>query len=330
MKGKSLLSSWQFWAGLLISLGAFALALRGVQLQKVWEALLQADYLYLVPAFLLLLVAVLTKAERWGVLFYPLEGLPRKHLFAAMGIGYLGNNIFPARIGELIRAYVIGAATGASKSQALATIVVERLVDILTLLLFMVVLLPTLSLPAWLQRSLLTLGVATVGLTLVLALVPAVERWLQSGIRWLERRIPKLTKLNLESQVSSFMVGLAVLRVPKLAIPISGWSLVSWVSSGLAYYAVMMAFHLHLPVTAAFWVVVITSLGMVIPSSPGYVGVFHYLTVLTLGFFGVDQGIALSYALVLHAVVYIFLSATGVYGMAVESLGFGELTSVRE
>ena len=82
--------------------------------------------------------------------------------------------------------------------------------------------------------------------------------------------------------------------------------------------------------TAAFWVVVITSLGMVIPSSPGYVGVFHYLTVLTLGFFGVDQGTALSYALVLHAVVYIFLSATGVYGMAVESLGFGELTSVRE
>jgi uncharacterized membrane protein YbhN (UPF0104 family) len=119
------------------------------------------------------------------------------------------------------------------------------------------------------------------------------------------------------------------LRVPRLAIPIFGWSLASWVCSGLAYYAVMGAFHLQLPITAAFWVVVITSLGMVIPSSPGYVGVFHYLTVLTLGLFGIAQGIALSYALVLHAVVYIFLSATGVYGMAVESLSLGDITSIQ-
>lgn len=328
MKGKSPFTSWKFWAGVVVSLGAFALALRGVQFQKVWAALLQADYLYLIPAFLLLLVAVLAKAVRWGVLFYPIEGLSRKHLFAAMGIGYLGNNILPARIGELIRAYVIGAATGTSKSQALATIVVERLVDILTLLLFMVVLLPTLRLPVWLQRSLATLGVLTVGATLLFALVPAVERWLLSIVRWLEDRVPSSRKLELRSKVAGFMTGLAVLRVPRLAIPIFGWSLVSWIASGLAYYAVMGAFHLHLPVTAAFWVVVITSLGMVIPSSPGYVGVFHYLTVVTLGLFGVTQGIALSYALVLHAVVYIFLSATGVYGMAVESLNVGDIASV--
>jgi uncharacterized membrane protein YbhN (UPF0104 family) len=89
LKSKSVLLSWKFWVGFAISIGAFALSLRGVQVGKVWEALLQADYVYLLPAFVLLFFAVLTKAVRWGVLFYPVEGLSRKHLFAAMGIGYL-------------------------------------------------------------------------------------------------------------------------------------------------------------------------------------------------------------------------------------------------
>ncbi len=326
---ESNLLSWKFWAGMLISLLAFWLALRGVHLHQVWDALLQADYAYLVPAFLLLLVAIGTKVARWEILFYPNRGIPYKHLLAAMGIGYLGNNILPARIGELIRAYVIGESASVSKAQALATIVVERLLDVLTLLLFLAFLLPALKVPAWMAQSFIVVGIAAPAATLVLALVSGVERWLMAATSWLEKKASFLARLRLSDGVEGFMVGLEILRRKSLLPALAGWSIFSWVASGLSYYVVMLAFHIHQPVTTAFLVLCVTSLGMVVPSSPGYVGVFHYLTVVVLDLLGVPKDLALSYALVLHATVYITLSVTGIYGMFVESLGWRELAAGR-
>ncbi len=319
--------SWKFWAGILISLLAFWLALRGVHLRQVWGALLQADYVYLLPAVLFLLIAIGTKVARWEVLFYPDRGIPYKHLLAAMGIGYLGNNVLPARVGELIRAYVIGESSSVSKAQALATIVVERLLDILTLLFFLAFLLPALKVPGWMARSFLVLGIAAPAAALILALVPGVESWLVSATEWIEGRVGFLARLRLSKGVAGFMVGLGILRRRNLLPALAGWSIVSWISSGLADYMVMLAFHIHLPVTAAFLVLCVTTLGMAVPSSPGYVGVFHYLTVVVLGLLGEPKDLALSYALVLHATIYITLSLTGVYGMVVESLGWKDLAT---
>ena len=129
-----MLRNWRFWLGLLISLFFLYLSLRGVKVREAIDALRSANYLYLIPGFVLYFIGVWMRSMRWGVLLRPIKSLTARQLFPTVVIGYMANNILPARLGELVRAYILGEQEHISKSSTFATIIVERMFDGLSMI----------------------------------------------------------------------------------------------------------------------------------------------------------------------------------------------------
>lgn len=133
------MKKWQFWLGVLISILFLWLALRGLHLGDFWGAMQKANYIWLVPAVLVYFIGVWIRAWRWHYLLGPIKKIPTKTMFPITTIGYMGNNIYPARAGEVLRAVILKRKEGVSVSASLATIIVERIFDGVVMLAFVFV-----------------------------------------------------------------------------------------------------------------------------------------------------------------------------------------------
>ena len=127
---------WQFWVGILISIFFLYFALRGLELDKIWATLKAANYWWILPGIAVYFLAVWVRAWRWHYLLRPLKKIPTITMFPIVAIGYMGNNIFPARAGELLRAVILKHKQGVAISSSLATIIVERIFDGVVMLAF--------------------------------------------------------------------------------------------------------------------------------------------------------------------------------------------------
>jgi glycosyltransferase 2 family protein len=142
------LKRWQLWLGLLISALFLWLALRGLKLGDVWQDIRQANYWWLIPSVTAYFVGVWARTWRWDYMLRPLKHIPMARLFPVVVIGYMGNNVYPFRAGELLRSYVLRRREAIPMSASLATVVVERVFDGLVMLLFVFVALPLAPLPS--------------------------------------------------------------------------------------------------------------------------------------------------------------------------------------
>ncbi|MFH1929645.1 MAG: lysylphosphatidylglycerol synthase transmembrane domain-containing protein, partial [Chloroflexota bacterium] len=324
-KRKLLMKRFRLWVGMGISIICLALALRGVDFEGLGQALQSVRWPYLVLAFSALLLAVWLRAVRWRVLFYPQTGLSLSTLFSIINIGYLFINVLPARVGELVRAYLAGEVLGTGAPRALSTIVLERALDVLTVVLLLLGLAPFVPLPPWAVRAGLLAGAGAVVMIVVMIVIALNrERGVQLG-EWLGRWAPERFRVPFTAAWASLIDGFAVVREPGQFLRVVLLSMAIWAISAVVNYCVLVGFALPAPPTAAVLVLCIAALGMVIPSSPGYIGVFEYLVVLTLSLFGIDKELALSYGLVLHGVNYVGLSLLGVVGLWKESLSYADV-----
>jgi hypothetical protein len=209
--------------------------------------------------------------------------------------------------------------------RTLSTVVVERIADTLAVVLLLVLLIPFVSLPAGLVRP--AFGIGLVAIVAVLVLVFFVSRRERSLAFFdkLAARFGFLDRQPVRRSLVSAVDGLGVLRSWQSAAGVGTWSLVAWMSTALQFYVVMQAMGLRLPFTAAMAVLCLTSLGMVVPSSPGYLGVFEYLTVVSLALFGVSREVALGYALVLHALAYLVPAVLGGIAISMEGYSYARL-----
>jgi len=315
----------RFWIGIAISLICLALALRGVDLEGLAQALKSVRWTYLVLAFGFIVGAGWLRALRWRQLFYPNTDLPLPTLFSIINIGYLFINVLPIRAGEVIRAYLAGELLGTGAPRAFSTIILEKVLDVLTMVLLLLGLAPFVPLPPWVMRAGLLAGAGAAVLTVVMFVV-ALNR--ERGVRvgaWLGHWLPERFRGKFLTAWASLIDGFSVLREPGQVVRVGLLSVAVWTGSAMVGYSVLVGFGLPVPASAALLVLCTTALGMVVPSSPGYIGVYEYLVVLALSLFGVDKEAAFSYALVLHGVSYLGLSLLGVWGLSRESLSFGDV-----
>lgn len=313
--------------GIAISLLCLFLLVRNIDWAKLWQTFSTANYWFLLPALLEIFGISWARAQRWRLLMEPEDRPPLASVFNIVNIGYLFNNLLPAKVGELVRAYLIGRRISGGFAQALSTLLVERLLDVICVVLLLVILIPFVALPAWAVRGGLIFGlVSLAGVIVLVVLAYFGER----GLDWLWKfigRLPVIGTPKGRAALSNLLAGLHVLtqvrRLPGLVL----WSAVVWGGYALFNYTLMAAFHLALPFASAAFVLVATGFGMVVPSSPGAMGVFEGAAVLALSLYGVESSLGFAYAFGLHMYTNLALIAFGFVSLGREGVTFGQLQS---
>jgi uncharacterized membrane protein YbhN (UPF0104 family) len=344
----------RFWIGILISIIALVFSFRQVNFAAMWSALLDVNYWLLALSIVILIFFLFLRAVRWRLLFYPTRGLHLINLFSVINIGYLLSNIFPARLGDVARAYLIGDTEDVSKASAFSTIVAERVLDALSAAAGFFLVLPFAPLPQWMVRAGMIVGV--VALVAVILFVILVKRrewtlrflaWLLDAVHWPScetmdrfwKRLASRTRLDFVAKLpwvgredlgdlaGSLIDGLSGITTLRLGPLLLIWSVVIWVVISAFYWVVLLAFDPGQPFVAGLAVASVTALGMTVPSSPGYIGVFEALARETMVLFGMMPAAALSYALVAHSIVYIVYSILGLVGMAQQNMSYSHIQS---
>src|SRR4029077_16320246 len=283
------------------------LSVRNVHPDEVRDALEQCDYWWLVPSIALLLGAQVVRALRWRYLFAAATRPPYGPVFEATLLGQCFNNILPARAGEIARIVAPPPPAGTSRAETTSTVVVERLYDVLVLLGLLFVFVPWLPHVAWIHAAAV---LAIVLFAATVASVVVLLRWGEKPFLVLLRPLtrlglPFLTLERAEHAAASFVRGAASLRDPRLAAVALVLTAVSWIPLALSTWVLMIGFHLGLSVLAGLLVTIATGLSLVLPSSPGAVGVFEAAALVGLKAYGIDKADALSFAIVLHAVNFL-------------------------
>jgi uncharacterized protein (TIRG00374 family) len=299
--------------GFVVTAVCTYLAVRGVDLDEAGNALANCDLTWLVPGGIVFAIAIWLRALRWWVVFAP-EKRPRlRELTRALLIGFFFNNILPARAGEAARIIALHSATGTPRAEALGTVVVERVFDVLSLLILLFASYPLLPEVRWLRTAALFGAVALAALA---ALVYVLVRYDERAVRWLLsplRRLPGASVADrIEHAIGNATRGLTAIRNPRVALRGMAITLTSWIGLGLSYWILTFSFSLDVPFVAGVLVTVAINLSLVLPSSPAALGVFEAATVIALRAFDVPQAEALSYALVLHLVNLLPFLAIGI------------------
>jgi uncharacterized protein (TIRG00374 family) len=253
-----------------------------------------------------MVTTIAIRALRWRLLLHSVRELRFWHLFGSLNAGYFINNVLPFQLGELGRVYLLSELSGISTTRSLSTVVVERVVDVLTLLLFLLVLAPFVPIPASarIPAVILALGFVTVAAMLILA--SRRRGPILSIIEHVLRFAPDASEPKLRQMADNAIHGFSVLTSPQMGLSVAGMSVVAWLSIGFVYVLGMQAFGIDLGYDAALLLAVATTFGFFFPSSPGAFGVYHAIAIGTLtNIFNVDRNLAVSYALVIHLVFYL-------------------------
>lgn len=298
-------SPWQIGLGLAFSLFFLWLALRGVDLAETLRAMRTLNGWLLGAALFSSVFSIAARALRWQQLLTARRVPAFEKVFSALAIGLMANSFLPARLGDFARAYLLGEAEAESKAYILGSIALEKLADLFFLLLSLLILFAQMSFPAWLAAPARTTA------ALIFALLPLflLLLWQKDAFlrlaAWLGRRFFPAWQQVFSRQLRQLLDGLDALRRPRLLLNFLGWSCIVWIFSILNNALVFWAMGFALPWWTAIFVLTVLQAGIVVPASPGRVGVFQYLVVLSLAVLAVKKDAALAYSIVLYLVVYL-------------------------
>jgi glycosyltransferase 2 family protein len=321
--------------GVAISAALLVYLFRSVDLAELGRQLREAQWRWILIAAVLSPLQIWIRGQRWWYLFP--RGANPPGLTPAMMIGYMVNNIVPARAGEVARVYVVARRWSAAESgvprlhpfwTTLATLVVERVLDGLAVVLILAALVLLVPVPRIIEvGAIAILVIDLVGIGVLIAFVVAPTLCARLITR-LASPWPRLQRWALTT-FETFVSGLDGIRTPSHAFPLILWTIAVWLAPALAAWTVLLALDLRLPLAAVWAVVAFVGLGVSIPSTPGYVGTFHGAAVLALGLFGVSRSTGFGYALLFHASQILPITVLGWLYLLREDVSLGEATHAR-
>lgn len=321
---------WQFWVGLAISLLFLYIVGRNLDFVEFWEAIKTAQYLWLLPGIAVYFLGVWARAWRWHYLLRPVKAVSTRTMFPIVTIGYMGNNIYPARAGEVLRALVLKRREGVPVSASLATIIVERIFDGVVMLAFIFINLGQLARLTGGSGIVGGLSIQDVAIWGSLIFFGALAAFLLAAmfpkttdrlVSWLVLRvIPARFREKVMSIARKFLDGLVSLRSPREALMVFLTSVVIWLFETGKYWFVMQAFPFEVSFFALMLMNGIVNLATTIPSAPGYVGTFDAPGIAVLVAYGVDSAVAAGYTVVLHIALWVPITLLGAYYLAKEGI----------
>ena len=327
---------WKAFVGVGITAFLFWLIFRDIDVGEVWAALRQAHWGFLLASVAVSTFGFVFRALRWNVLLQPVRpNTTFRNRFAAVNIGFMANNLLPARVGEFARAFALSKLEPVTMSAALGSLVVERVLDAVVLIGILVAVMMS---PGFPEVGALSGPLATavpiivgglIGLSVLLAALVTFPKRVVTIAERLATRLPGDLERRVVSGLESFLGSLTVLRTPRLLLPAVLWSVAFWLWHGISFWLGMLAFDIDAGLLAAFFTEAVVGFGVSVPAAPGFFGTFHYSANFALATFGVSEPSALAFAFGYHLGGFIPVTVIGLYyagkmGLSLKDMGSSE------
>jgi uncharacterized protein (TIRG00374 family) len=310
----------KFWLGIAVSVFFMVLLFRKIDFNQLWSALVKVDYWYIVLAIICTFISYFLRAVRWHYLLIPEKRILLSSLYPATIIGYMANNVLPARLGEFVRAFVLAQREGLQTPAVFASLVIDRLFDGFTVMLILLFTLFTLHLPHGLAEAesmLRTGGVVTFLLYMgVVAFLILLKRQTMRTLAWtaiLLKPFPQRISDQIIPLLGSFIGGIRMSSKGGHVFAILFSSMAVWILCIIPVDLTLRGFGIQLPITASMFILVLLVFAVMVPASPGFVGTYHYACFKGLSAFGIPESTAVSIALVLHGTAFFPVIFAGFY-----------------
>ncbi len=301
--------------GLILSLLAFYLAFRSLTVQELVAVFAEIKWSWVSLSLVLMVGHHLVKVIRWQVLLERhARGIGFRPLFASLMISQMINLVVPARAGDITRIQQIGTM-GPGRSFVLITLLLEKVFDMVAYGVLFMALLISITLPQWIQNT----GILFLMLSgFLFASLVFIFRYRAQIFQWIQRITHKFPLRYRDIFITKYQTMVSALTLVENGKVISMalfWTAVTWSVSILTNYCLLLAMDLTLSWTAPLFILVGLQAGISIPSVPMKIGIFEYVCVLVLGFYGIDQATGVSYGILLHLLVMVPILGTGLYYM---------------
>ena len=317
----------QLLIGLAIAIGAFYYTLRNVSMDELIASFKDIDLIYIVPSIGLTLLSYVTRAYRWQVLLRPFTQISISDIYAPLWIGFMGN-LLPARAGEFLRAYLVGKKQGITFAGALSTIIVERLFDLIMLLMLFVWVFvvkvdmfdPQLTFSGMSVQTMVSgfgkfCAIVVIGLLAFMFLLAYKEKWVNSCIGWFAKPLPERWKEKVFFMVGEFALGCKIIKDPTALAKIIFFSALTWFLLVSVYYPLYFAFDLQdKSLDSLLLLAVMISVVITILPTPGFLGSFNAGVLIALHEIrGEAEVAAVSFGMVAWAVGFVVLIGGGLF-----------------
>lgn len=313
--------------GTFVSFLALYFIVTQLNLELFWEAFQTANYWYVLPCMILLLLGLVTRAVRWRIL---LNGaLPLNRAFSIMNVAYLVNGVLPLRIGEVARVYLVSRTRKAIPiPTATSTIIVERLLDLLAIVVMVLLALMMGPVPNEIRAASMFAAIAAIVGFTILVFLASRRDWAMGVFHFVLQRISFLKRFTvLESWFEQFLDGLIPITKPQALFGAFAWTGISWAVSTYAGYVLMYAFFDEASLAATMLYIAAAAFAIALPAVPGNVGTYEASILLALTAMGYEQSnIAIAFAVMVHAVNVFVHVSTGVIGFMQEGISLGQLS----
>ncbi len=320
----------------VLAIALFAWFVTHANLADVWVQVRRARLDLLVVGFLMVILTYVIRAYRWQYLLQPIGPTRFRTAFRTTVIGAAALGVLPARAGDLLRPYLLARQEGLSTSATFATIVMERVLDLIAMLMLLALYVWGTADPSRLPAALLrgvevsaalagAAAVVLMALTWVMATHPErIGRLVFSAARIL----PSAMADRLAGYARTFSSGFAVAREPQALAAAMAWSFLLWLVIAGEVWLVAMAFEIYMPFAGSFLLLALLVIGVAVPT-PGGIGSYHeaYRIGVTT-FFGAANDAAVAAAIVTHAISYVPVVLAGIVFMAQDGLGFSRFTTL--
>jgi len=330
-----------FIVGLMVSVICSWLFVRKIEWSSLGVAFGEAKYIYIFPTILIMFASFYIRAIRWEVLLSPVKKVAVLNLFSVNMIGFMANNVLPARLGEFIRPVMVARKEKIGVSASFATVAIERVFDILGIIVIASLLfcfLPSgtsqntnslaviLQLKKW-SAIMAFLGICAIAILFLLSLYPKEAGAVFEKLLFI---FPHHLRDKLVNLLHSFISGLQVFDHKTKLLWIGMLSIVIWLLNALSIYVLCYSFDIGLSFAGSCFVTVCIALAVALPQAPGFIGVFHIATQKSLDVFGIGLSSAQSFAILLWAVSVIPVTVTGLLFLWREGISFGEISHYDE
>ena len=322
----------KFWFGIAVSLFFMILLFKKIDFRLLGVALCSADYRYVFLAICFTFVNYYLRAVRWRYLLIAEKTIPLSSLYPATIIGYMANNLLPARLGEFVRAYTLARRERLETPAVFASLVMDRLFDGFSVLVLLLITLFTLRMPAGMDdaaHALRTGGTVMFllycGVILFLYLLKRQTARTLSGVGYVLKPFPKRISDTIIPLLGSFIGGIRLSSRGRHFTALIATSAGIWLFCVLPVDMTLRSFNIHLPVTASMFILVLLVFAVMVPASPGFIGTYHYACYKGLSMFGIPETTSVSIALIMHGTGFFPVIVAGLYYLWKNKISLGEL-----